>query len=151
MIIYLVADHKGFNLKEKIKGWLSNWGYSYKDLGAYQLNVSDDYPDFVSRAAKKVSQNPENDRGIVLGASGQGEAIVANKYKGARAAVYYGGPEKIIEMSRQHNNANILSLGASFLQEKTAKRAIKIWLETKFSGHIRHRRRLNKIKKIETP
>jgi len=149
MTIYLGADHRGFKLKEKIKKWLEGWGYQYKDLGAFALNPKDDYPDFIFLVAKKVSQNPKIDKGIVLGASGQGEAIAANKFKEVRAAVYYGGPEKIITLARQHNDSNILSLGASFLSEKKAKEIIKLWLKTKFNGEKRHQRRINKIKKIE--
>lgn len=149
MTIYLGADHRGFKLKEKIKNWLSEWGYKYQDLGAFELNNLDDYPDFIFLVAEKVSQDPKNNKGIILGASGQGEAIAANKLKGVRAVVYYGGPEKIITLAREHNDSNILSLGASFLSEKTAKKAVKLWLETKFSGHLRHRRRINKIKETE--
>ncbi len=145
MIIYLAADHRGFKLKEKIKEWLEDWGYQYKDMGAFELNQNDDYPDFISKVAEKISKNLKNSKGIVLGASGQGEAIVTNKYKGVRAVVYYGGTEEIIRLSREHNDANILSLGAVFLDEKTAKKAIKLWLETKFSGEERHIRRINKI------
>jgi len=95
--------------------------------------------------AKKVAENPEQNRGIVLGASGQGEAIAANKVKGIRAAVFYGGPEEIIKLSREHNNANILSLGASFLSEEQARQAVRVWLETSFSGEERHIRRIRKI------
>lgn len=149
MKIFLGADHRGYNLKEKIKDWLSAWGYQHEDFGAYKLNPKDDYPNFVSQVAEKISQKPKSYRGIVLGASGQGEAIVANRYKKVRAVVYYGGTQKIIELSRQHNDANILSLGASFLDEDTTKKIIKLWLETKFSQNPRHIRRLNKIKKIE--
>lgn len=149
MKIFIGADHRGYQLKEKIKTWLEIWGYQYKDCGAYKLDPDDDYPDFISKVAEKISKNPQGFKGIVLGASGQGEAILANKYKGIRTAVYYGGPLRIIKLSRQHNNANILSLGASFLNQKTAKKAIRLWLETKFSQELRHRRRLNKIKKLE--
>lgn len=149
MKIFIGTDHQGYELKEKIKNWLSEWGYKYEDLGAYKLNPRDDYPDFISQVAEKISQDPQNYKGIILGASGQGEAIVANKYKGVRAVVYYGGPQKIIELSRQHNDANILSLGASFSYGMEAKKMIKLWLETKFSGEKRHRRRINKINQIE--
>lgn len=145
MKIYLATDHRGYELKEKIKGWLSEWGYEYEDMGAYEYDANDDYPDFVHKAAEKVSEDPENSRGIILGMSGQGEAIVANRYKGVRAAVYYAGNEEIIKLSREHNNANILSLGAGFLSEDTAKNAIKSWLETPFSNEERHKRRIEKI------
>lgn len=144
-MIYLATDHRGFQLKEKIKGWLKEWGYQYEDMGAFEYNESDDYPDFISKAAEKVSQDPENSKAIILGGSGQGEAMVANRYKGVRAVVFYGGTEEVIKMSREHNNANILSLGASFLDEEIVKKAVKLWLETPFSGEGRHIRRISKI------
>jgi len=144
-MIYLAADHRGYELKEKIKQWLTEWNYEYEDMGAFEYSESDDYPDFVRKAAEAVANDPGRSRGIILGGSGQGEAMAANRFKGVRAAVYYGGAEEIIKMSRQHNNANVLSLGASFLDEKAAKRAIRTWLETLFSGEERHKRRIDKI------
>ena len=149
MIIYLATDHRGFKLKEKIKKWLKRWNYQYEDMGAFSLDENDDYPDFISKAAERVSKNPGNDKGIILGSSGQGEAIVANKYPGVRAVVYYGEAKKVIKLTREHNDANILSLGVSFLREKEAKKTIEDWLKTEFSGALRHKRRINKIKKIE--
>ncbi len=149
MKIYLGADHRGFELKEKIKEWLREWGYDYEDMGAFELDPEDDYVDFVSKAAGKVSHDPENSKAIILGKSGQGEAIVANKFRDVRAVVYYGGNEEIISLSRQHNDANVLSLGAYFIDESIAKRIIKLWLETPFSGDERHKRRLQKIKSFE--
>jgi ribose 5-phosphate isomerase B len=149
MKIFIATDHRGYQLKEKIKEWLADWGYEYEDFGAYALDAEDDYPDFISKAAEMVSKDPQNFRGIILGASGQGEAILANKYKDVRAIVYYGGQEDIISLSRKHNDANVLSLGAVFLEEETAKRLIKLWLETEFTQDERHIRRINKIKEIE--
>jgi len=145
-MVYLATDHRGFQLKEKIKEWLKEWGYQYEDMGAFEYNQDDDYPDFVRRAAQKVSENPEESKAIILGGSGQGEAMVANRYKGARASVYYGGnADWVIKMTREHNNSNILSLGVSFLDEGIAQKAIKLWLETPFSGEERHKRRIEKI------
>ena len=149
MKIFIATDHRGYHLKEKIKQWLSKWRYPYEDFGAHTLTPEDDYPDFISQVAKKVSKNPQGCRGIILGASGQGEAMLANRYKGVRVAVYYGGPKDIVSLSREHNNANVLSLGASFLKESNVKKMIKLWLKTEFSQSPRHVRRLNKIKKIE--
>jgi len=144
-MIYLASDHRGFELKEKIKEWLKKWGYEYEDMGAFEYDKDDDYPDFVSKVAEKVSQDSDKSKAIILGSSGQGEAMVANRYKGVRAAVYYGGSEEIIKLSREHNNANILSLGASFIDEETANKAIKLWLETAFSDAERHKRRITKF------
>ena len=160
-MIYLASDHRGFELKEKIKIWLEEWGLEFKDMGPNHHDPEDDYPDFVSLAAKEVSQKPGENRGIVLGHSGQGEAIVANKFKGVRAAVFYGAPERgsgkhiggkskdMIYLMREDDNTNILSLGASFLDDETAKENIQRWLETKFKGEERHVRRINKIKELE--
>ena len=145
MTIYIGADHRGFQLKEILKIFLKEIGYEVVDFGNDIYDENDDYPDFVLPVAKKVAENPEQNRGIVLGGSGQGEAIAANKVKGIRAAVFYGGPEEIIKLSREHNSANILSLGASFLSEEQARQAVRIWLETPFSGAERHKRRLEKI------
>ena len=144
MKIFIATDHRGYQLKEKIKQWLSEWNYEFEDFGAHQLDSNDDYPDFIHLAAQAVSQDPQNSKGIILGGSGQGEAMVANKYKGVRAAVYYGGPKDIINLSREHNDANVLALGASFLDEESTKKAVKFWLETPFSQDERHLRRIDR-------
>lgn len=146
-MILIASDHAGFNLKEKLKPYLEKLGYQVKDMGNFIYNKQDDYPDWILPVAREVSKDPDNLKGIILGGSGQGEAIVANRIKGVRAVVFYGGPEKIIRLSREHNNANILSLGARFLSEKEAKKAVKIWLETKFLKEERHLRRIKKIDK----
>lgn len=148
MDIFIGADHAGYDLKEKIKEWLAERGYRLQDMGAFRRDDGDDYPDMIKEVAKKVSTTPHA-MGIVLGHSGQGEAIVANKFKGVRAAVYYGGPEEIVSLSREHNDANVLSLGASFLDDETTHRVVLIWLDTKFSAEPRHTRRIEKIGRIE--
>lgn len=145
MEIYIASDHAGFELKEKLKIYLTELGHSAKDFGAPSYDENDDYPDFILPLAEEIAKDPENSKGIVLGGSGQGEAMAANRIKGCRAVVYYGGSDKIIVLSRQHNNANILSLGARFLNEDESKAAVKLWLETPFSGEERHVRRLKKF------
>lgn len=145
MIIYLATDHAGFNLKEKIKEFLTELSYEVKDFGAFSYEEKDDYPDFIKLAAEVVAKDPENSRAIVLGGSGQGEAMVANRYKGVRAAVLDIYNADVIKLSREHNNANILSLGARFLKEEEALNAVKLWLETPFSGEERHKRRIAKF------
>ena len=145
MIIYLATDHAGFNLKEKIKEFLVGLRYEIKDFGAFSLDPADDYPNFIKPAAEAVSKDPENSRAIVLGGSGQGEAMVANRYKGVRAAVLDIYNADVIKLSREHNNANVLSLGARFLKEEEALDAVKLWLETPFTGEERHKRRILKI------
>lgn len=147
VMIYLAADHAGFELKEEIKKVLLDMGREIKDMGALKFVDKDDYPDYVIPAAKKVAENEEN-RGIVFGWSGQGEAIAANKVKGIRTAVYYGGSLESVRLSRFHNNSNILSLGARFLTKEEAVDAVKLWLDTEFEGG-RHEKRLSKIKEFE--
>ncbi|MBI2557735.1 RpiB/LacA/LacB family sugar-phosphate isomerase [Candidatus Woesearchaeota archaeon] len=143
--IFLGSDHAGFELKEEIKKYLKSLNFEVEDEGPHKLDHEDDYPDFIVPVAKKVAQDPKNHRGIIFGASGQGEAIAANKIKGVRAALYYGGNIDIVRLSRTHNNANILSIGARFLKKDEAIEAIKIWLNTDFSNEAKHIRRINKI------
>ena len=145
--IFLGTDHAGFELKEYVKKHLLKLGMEVEDMGAHKLDSKDDYPDFIVPVAKKVSKN-QNSRGIVFGASGQGEAIVANKIKGIRAALYYGRNMEIVKLSRTHNDANILSLGARFLTKEEAIEAINLWLKTGFSKEPRHIRRIKKISNI---
>jgi len=147
LTIYLGTDHAGYKLKEKIKAWLEEWGYKYEDKGAVRFDEADDYPDFIHLVAEAISQNPGARKGIVLGGSGQGEAMIANRYSGVRAIVYYGGSMDIVRLSRQHNDANVLSLGARFVSEDEAREAVKLWLETPFSEEERHERRIGKIDK----
>ncbi len=157
--IYFASDHAGFELKNIILAFVRDeLGFVVEDCGAKTLDQNDDYPDFVSVAAEKVSLSFGRDKAIIFGASGQGEAMVANRYLGVRAAVYYGEPARgqidvagkelgIIEGTRVHNNANILSVGARFVNETEAKAVVKLWLETEFLGEERHQRRINKIDK----
>lgn len=151
--IHIGGDHAGFDLKNEIIRFLEKKEYEVIDHGAYELDPDDDYPDFVLPVAIAVTED-ENSRGIILGGSGQGEAMVANRVQGIRATVFYGEPafsdESIINLSRQHNDANILSLGARFLTEEEALEAIDMWLETAFSEEDRHARRIAKIDAIDT-
>jgi ribose 5-phosphate isomerase B len=145
MKIFIASDHAGFELKEKLLEFLLSLDYGVSDEGAFEYDEKDDYPDFVSKVAQKISENPNESKGIVLGGSGQGEAIVCNRFKNIRTTVYYGGNTEIIKLSREHNDANVLSLGARFVSEDEAKEMVKLWLETKFSGDERHIRRIKKI------
>lgn len=145
--VYIAADHAGFYLKKQLIAYLELKGYEVEDCGANVLNEEDDYPDFCGVAAKKVASDKES-VGIVIGGSGNGEAIVANKVKGIRAAVFNGGPTEIAKLAKQHNNANVLSLGARFISADDAKKAITLWLESEFEGG-RHQKRIEKIAKIE--
>ena len=143
MKIYIAADHAGFNLKNYLKKQLLADGYDIEDCGAFNFDPLDDYPDFIIPAAEKVA-NQSNSRGIIIGGSGQGEAMAANRIQGVRAAVYYDGPIDIVKLSRLHNNANILSLGARFLSVERATEILNIWLAEKFEGE-RHENRINKL------
>jgi len=146
MKIYFATDHAGFELKEKLIAYVRDeLGCACEDLGAHQLSPEDDYPDFVALAARAVSQNPEEAIAIILGGSGQGEAIVANRFPHVRACVWYGGLIDIVELSREHNDANILSLGARFITLEESKNAVRLWLGTSFGGEERHVRRIAKI------
>lgn len=147
-MIYLASDHAGFELKEKIEEFLKSTGHEVEDIGPYQLDPADDYPDLIYPAAKKISEDPSS-KGIIFGKSGQGEAVVANKVKGIRAVVYYGGRQDLIRLTREHNDANILSLGAGFVSEEEAKKVVDEWLNTKFTNEERHVRRIEKIRKLE--
>ena len=143
MIIHIATDHAGLELKEKVKSYLSKLDYEVIDHGAYEYDALDDYPDFIFPCAKAVS-NDLNSKGIILGGSGQGEAMAANRVKGVRAAVFYNGPDEIIKLSRQHNDANIISLGARFMSDQEMYKIIELWLSTDFESG-RHKRRIEKL------
>lgn len=147
MKIYLAADHAGFDLKETLKAFLTDRGYHVEDCGAYEFVAEDDYPGWIAKAAEQISESPE-DRAIVLGGSGQGEAIVANRFPHVRAAVFYGGDGEVAVLSREHNDANVLSLGARFVSPEEAKRIVNVWLNEPFSEDVRHKRRLEKIEEL---
>ena len=146
--IFLATDHAGFELKEGIKKFLIDSGYDVADKGALKYDAEDDYPDFIIKAAKKVSEN-KGSKGVIFGSSGQGEAIVANKVRGIRAAVYNSNNPDLAKLSRAHNDANILSIGARFITKVQAVEAVKAWLSTDFTNEQRHSRRIKKINEIE--
>jgi len=144
-MIYIGADHAGYNLKEELKKYLQESGFEFEDLGNKELEMGDDYPDFAFEVAKKVAETGE--KGIIICGTGIGSCIAANKVKGARAALAWD--EFTAVQSREHNDANVLCLGGRVLDAETAKKIVRLWLETKFSGEERHLRRLGKIKEIE--
>jgi len=144
MRIYLASDHAGFLLKQELLAYLKEEGHEVEDCGPLVEDPGDDYPDFCIPLAKKVAADKDA-FGVVVGLSGQGEAIAANRVKGARAAVYYGNQEEVLTLSREHNDANILSLGAKFLTKDECKQIVSYWLSVKFSGDERHVRRIEKL------
>ncbi len=145
MKIHLATDHAGYLHKEAIKAYLLGEGVEVIDHGAMSLVTDDDYPDYMLPCAQAVALDPDHSMGVIFGGSGEGEAMCANRVVGARAVVYYGGPTEILTLSREHNAANILSLGARFLTPDEAIQAVTIWLATPFSNDERHVRRLSKF------
>jgi len=143
--IVLASDHAGFEMKKELINFLKNNRYEVIDHGPLSFDKDDDYPDFIKFVARDVSRNPESLKGIVLGGSGTGEAIVCNRFPSIRAVSYYGGNIEIVGLSRTHNNANVLSLGARFMSVEEACSIVLHWLTTPFSENERHVRRLDKI------
>ena len=159
MKIIFATDHAGFELKEALLPYVRDeLGYDVEDVGAYTLDPEDDYPSYMSTAAKRVSADPDNINAIILGGSGQTEAVVANRFKNVRAVVYYGSTGTqvdadgntldMIASTREHTNANVLSLGARFISVEDAKETVAKWLSTDFSGEARHVRRLASIDEL---
>jgi ribose 5-phosphate isomerase B len=144
MKIYFATDHAGYELKEKLKQYVSGLGYEIHDFGAHEYDSEDDYPDFIKPCAEAVAKDTAS-LGIILGGSGQGEAMCANHVQGIRAGVYVGGDIEIVKLLREHNDANILSVGARFVAEDEAEKAVQVFLETPFSNDPRHARRLAKF------
>lgn len=146
MKVYLGADHGGYSLKEELKKYLASLGYEIEDMGAGNLDPNDDYTDFIIPVAKKVASTGDS-LGVVIGRSGNGEAIAANKINGIRAALCLN--KTMAEKAKDHNNANILSLGADYITSEEAKKIVQRFLDTPFSNEERHIRRLKKIEEIE--
>ncbi len=163
MKIALTTDHAGVEKLKQLQVYLNGLGHECINYGPREVDIDDDYPDFMFPAALAVADRT-CERAIIVGGSGQGEAMCANRVKGVRAAVYYGpakaveaidaegdaSPDEyeIIRLSRQHNDANVLSLAARFLTEDNIRIAVRIWLETPFSGIGRHQRRIKKIDEL---
>ncbi len=160
MKIALSTDHAGYEQLKELSAWLGAAGHDCIDFGPKQLTPDDDYPDYIFPAAKAVASGA-CERGIILGGSGQGEAMAANRVKGVRCSVFYGpavakrlidaeghtshDPYAIIRLSREHNDSNVLSLAARFVTLQDMKDVIKLWLATGFGGDERHKRRNEKL------
>jgi len=146
MKIYFASDHAGFELKNELLAFVRDeLGSDCEDVGAHTYDKDDDYTDFIGIAAEAVRKDPLHTRAIILGGSGQGEAMCANRIPGVRATTYYHHDLDIIRLSREHNNANVLSLGARFLDVHEAKEAVRLWLTTPYTGEFRHQRRIEKL------
>ena len=149
MKILLGTDHAGFELKNKVAAYLKGEGFDVEDMGAHVFDKEDDYPKIMVPVAMRIVSDGEAVRGIIFGKSGNGEAMISNRFPGVRAAVYHGKNLEIVSLSREHNNANILSLAAGFVEEEEAIEAVKIFITTKFSGDPRHVRRNEMLDTIE--
>jgi ribose 5-phosphate isomerase B len=156
MKIFIGTDHAGFTLKEKLVSSLKAQGHDVVDKGAFEYDENDDFPDFTIPVAEEVSKNPNGAKGIILGATGEAEAIVANKFPHTRAVVYYGNTQSVVDdeadvlvRSRAHHDTNILILGVRYLTEDSMLNAINSWLNTPFSGEEKYVRRNAKIDAIK--
>ncbi len=147
MVIYIGADHRGFDMKESIKAFLAEGGWSVDDVGAKEKVADDDYVDYAATVGERVSQNPTESRGILICGSGVGVDVTANKYYGVRSVLAMS-PDHALA-SRQDDDTNVLSIGADFVDVGTAKKIVSVWLQTPFSGEERHKRRLNKLAQID--
>ncbi|MBI4224796.1 MAG: RpiB/LacA/LacB family sugar-phosphate isomerase [Candidatus Sungbacteria bacterium] len=150
-MIYLASDHRGFQLKEAIKRFLTERGVLFEDCGAVAYAEGDDYVDFAVVAAKKIQEDlsraNEASRGIFLCGSGHGVDMVANKFRGIRAALCWN--VQVAKQSREHEDTNVLVLPADWLDDAAAEEIMTMWLGTEFSGEERHVRRLEKIEELE--
>lgn len=164
MKIALATDHAGFEQLRVLQAYLESQGHQCVNYGPTAFAADDDYPDFIFPAARALISG-DCEKAIIMGGSGQGEAMAANRIKGVRAAVYYGPatPQgaidasggaasdefEILRLSRQHNDANVLSLAARFLSQPQIEQAVTLWLGTPFSGEERHSRRIEKLDNLE--
>lgn len=146
-MIYIGADHGGYKLKEQIKKFLAKKKFDFEDVGAKTLVKDDDYPDYAKLVARKVSQNPLRNVGILICRSGQGVCIVANKFNHVRAALVWNTKEA--EMSRTDDMANVLCLPSDYISNKETEAILNVWLNTKYSTETRHMRRVKKISALE--
>jgi ribose 5-phosphate isomerase B len=163
MKVYFAADHAGFDLKNALLNFVrGELGHDVEDCGSFEKDPNDDYPEIIASACRMMVRDIGDGlecRGIILGASGQGEAMAANRFNAIRAAVYYGpaGHQTdqggmsldMLASIRGHNDSNVLSLGARFITEEDAKSAVKAWLNTPFTGDERHVRRIGKLDTIQ--
>jgi ribose 5-phosphate isomerase B len=160
MKIALATDHAGFEQLKELKGWLESEGHECRDFGPKAFDATDDYPDFMFPAAQAVASG-ECEAGVILGGSGQGEAMAANRVRGVRCTLFYSpataksaidaeghtsdDPYEILKLSRRHNHANVLSLSARFLSDDEIKQAVQTWLDTPYDEAERHARRVQKL------
>jgi ribose 5-phosphate isomerase B len=143
--VHLASDHAGFDMKQELLNWLRDHDYGVVDHGAHEYDPDDDYNEFILDAVKATVDDANTSRAIIFGGSGQGEAMMANRIKGARASVYTYPNLDIIKLSREHNDANILSIAARFISNEDMIEAVELWLTTTFPAEDRHVRRNTKL------
>jgi ribose 5-phosphate isomerase B len=155
MKMYLATDHAGFERKEEIKKILEEkkeyFGITdIEDCGAHHFQDGDDYPRYIGEAAKKIQHDALHapSVAVIFGGSGQGEAIVANRFKHVRAIVYAGGNLELVKLGREHNDANVLSIGARFVTADEIMQAVEVFLKTPFSHEERHADRIIQIEEL---
>lgn len=146
--VFLATDHAGLEHKQAVDDYLKENGYTTTDFGAFMKNPEDDFPIFISQAARTISTNPEGHAGIIFGGSGQGEAMMANRFPEVRAAVYYGGDTEVVRLAREHNNANVLAIGARFVSIEDSIKAVSLWLSTAPLPDKKYARRNQQIEQI---
>jgi ribose 5-phosphate isomerase B len=160
MKIALATDHAGYEQLKDLQNFLEDLGHECQNFGPTSLNLDDDYPAYIFKAAEAVAVG-DCERAVIMGGSAEGEAMAANRFKGVRCAVFYGpsvarkvvdvsgrvshNPYEIIRLSREHNDSNVLSLAARFVSLEDMKQAVKLWLETPFGAELRHVRRIAEL------
>lgn len=150
MLVYIASDHAGFEMKKVVEDYLLEKGHDVVDIGSFSFVEDDDYPDYIHPAIQKLKESiaelgEESVRAVILGGSGTGEAIVANRYKNVRAVVFNSVNLEVVKLGREHNNANVLSVGTRFVDNDYLELALEKFLETPFDENSRHSRRLEKI------
>jgi len=148
--VYLASDHAGFEYKNTVYNWLLSEGWKAVDCGPAEYQAEDDFPALIAPAARLVAQAPAESCALIFGGSGQGEAMTANRHVGVRAAVYYGGNDAIVTLSREHNDANVLSIGARFVAIDEVKRVVWLWLHTTSNYEEKYQRRNSLLDSVIT-
>jgi len=146
-MLYIGADHRGYNSKEKIKNWLKDQSIEFEDLGAHQIIPEDDYPDYAKSVAEKVAEDPKENKGILICGSGVGGCVVANKFKGIRCGLVFS--KEMAQAAKADDDINILALASNFTKDDDALDIVDAWLKTNFKSEEKYARRLKKIKGVE--
>jgi ribose 5-phosphate isomerase B len=147
MLIYIGADHRGFDLKQILKSYIGTVGYEVVDMGADALDENDDYPQYAIKVAKEVSRDPSLGKGILICGSGVGVDVTANKFRNVRCSLCFSVDHAMV--SRNDDDVNVLSIPADFVDEDEAKRIVAVWLQTRYDPAEKHARRIKQIEELE--